>query len=51
MALLLDVFQDLQEIYDDSLEAMGLLSRPILEVSNSADVAAALTPWYSTASD
>lgn len=51
VAPLLDVFQDLQFVYRDSLEAMGLLARPTVEVSNSADIAAPLTPWYSTSGD
>lgn len=38
VALVLGVYEEIERVYGDTLEAMGVISKPIPEVKNSAEV-------------
>jgi len=50
MRLVLDTFEEIEQVYRESLETMGISSQEISEVKNSADVTISFRPSASTSS-
>lgn len=51
VALILDVFEKIERVYRDTLEAMGATSKQIPEVRNSAEVTISFRPAQSSSGD
>lgn len=51
VALVLDVFGEIERVYRDTLEAMGVTSRHTPEVKNSAEVIISFRPTPSSSGD
>ncbi len=51
VALVLDVFGEIERVYSDTLEAMGVTSKYTPEVRNSAEVTLSFRPTPSSSGD
>ena len=51
VALILDVFREIERVYRDTLEAMGSTSKHTPEVRNSAEVTISFRPTPSSSGD
>ena len=51
VALILDTFEEIERVYRDTLEAMGVTGKHTLEAKNSAEVTISFRPVASSSSD